>query len=41
VTRHRSSARLNRAGRPLPAKQKRILEKAKDELHQLFDQSSQ
>lgn len=31
---------INRAGHNLPAKQKRILEKAKDELHQLFDESS-
>jgi hypothetical protein len=30
---------INRAGQTLPAKQKRILEKAKDELHQLFDKS--
>ena len=28
---------INRAGHTLPAKQKRILEKAKDELHKLFD----
>ena len=31
---------INRAGHTLPAKQKRILEKAKDELHKLFDKSS-
>jgi hypothetical protein len=31
---------INRAGHTLPAKQKRILEQAKDELHQLFDESS-
>jgi hypothetical protein len=31
---------INRAGHTLPAKQKRILEKAKDELHQLFGESS-
>jgi Protein of unknown function (DUF3175) len=31
---------INRAGPTLPAKQKRILEKAKDELRQLFDESS-
>jgi Protein of unknown function (DUF3175) len=30
---------INRAGHTLPAKQKRILEKAKDELHKLFDKS--
>ncbi|MGP0075159.1 MAG: DUF3175 domain-containing protein [Bryobacteraceae bacterium] len=30
---------INRAGHNLPAKQKRILEKAKDELHKLFDKS--
>ena len=30
---------INRAGHTLSAKQKRILEKAKDELHQLFDES--
>ena len=30
---------INRAGHNLPAKQKRVLEKAKDELHALFDQS--
>ncbi len=30
---------INRAGHTLPAKQKRILEKAKDELHRLFDRS--
>ena len=29
---------INRAGHNLPAKQKRVLEQAKDELHQLFDQ---
>jgi hypothetical protein len=31
---------INRAGHTLPAKQKRVLEKAKDELHQLFDESA-
>jgi predicted trehalose synthase len=31
---------INRAGHTLPAKQKRILEKTKDELHQLFGESS-
>lgn len=31
---------INRAGPTLHPKQKRILEKAKDELHQLFDESS-
>jgi hypothetical protein len=30
---------INRAGHNLPAKQKRILEKAKDELHKLFEKS--
>jgi hypothetical protein len=30
---------INRAGHTLPAKQKRILEQAKDELHKLFDKS--
>ena len=30
---------INRAGGHLPAKQKRILEKAKDELRSLFDES--
>ncbi len=30
---------INRAGHNLPAKQKRILEKAKDELHKLFGKS--
>lgn len=30
---------INRAGLTLPAKQKRILEKAKDELHTLFNKS--
>jgi len=31
---------INRAGHNLPAKQKRILEKAKDELRELFEKSS-
>ncbi len=30
---------INRAGHTLPAKQKRVLEKAKDELHRLFEKS--
>ena len=30
---------INRAGHTLPVKQKRILEKAKDELHSLFEKS--
>ena len=30
---------INRAGHALPAKQKHILEKAKDELHKLFEKS--
>jgi len=30
---------INRAGHTLPAKQKHILEKAKDELHKLFEKS--
>jgi hypothetical protein len=30
---------INRAGHTLPAKQKRILDQAKDELHKLFDKS--
>jgi hypothetical protein len=30
---------INRAGHTLPVKQKRILEKAKDELHKLFEKS--
>jgi hypothetical protein len=30
---------INRAGHSLPVKQKRILEKAKDELHGLFEKS--
>lgn len=30
---------INRAGHTLPVKQKRILEKTKDELHKLFDKS--
>ena len=30
---------MNRAGHNLPAKQKRVLEKAKDELHKLFSES--
>jgi hypothetical protein len=30
---------INRAGRDLPAKRKRILEKAKDELRALFDKA--
>jgi len=30
---------INRAGHSLPAAQKRVLEKAKDELHGLFEQS--
>lgn len=30
---------INRAGHNLPAKQKRVLEKAKDELHALFEKS--
>jgi hypothetical protein len=32
---------INRAGHNLPAKQKRVLEKAKDELRTLFDHSKQ
>lgn len=31
---------INRAGHNLPAKQKRVLEKAKDELHRLFVESA-
>jgi hypothetical protein len=31
---------MNRAGRTLPAKQKRILDQAKDELHKSFEKSS-
>jgi hypothetical protein len=31
---------INRAGHNLPAKQKAILEKAKNELHELFEKSS-
>jgi hypothetical protein len=31
---------INRAGEALPAKQKRILEKAKDELRALFEKSA-
>ncbi len=30
---------INRAGHTLPAKQKRVLEQAKDELHRLFEHS--
>jgi len=30
---------MNRAGHNLPAKQKRVLEQAKDELHKLFSES--
>jgi len=30
---------INRAGHNLPAKQKRVLERAKDELHKLFENS--
>jgi Protein of unknown function (DUF3175) len=30
---------INRAGHTLPAKQKRVLEKAKDELRKLFERA--